>query len=143
MLWKVLKVRSKQGTVRVVSKRKGGIEPVAGELVIDVDRVHPILGNRHILHNYRDMDERARVIAAYDEDLAKDVAKRGPMLLEVERLAKRVKEGERLALRCWCAPLPCHAEILAHKIAEIAGTEFLPIRVSKTQRCPDEQGSLF
>lgn len=41
------------GSVRVVSKRKGGVEPAMGEMVVDVDRTHPILGNHYVLKNFR------------------------------------------------------------------------------------------
>ena len=108
------------GAVRVVSKRKGGEPEAEGEVVIDVDRNHPVLGNRHILQDHKDDDERARVIAAYGADFEADLASRGPMYREVRRLALRVAQGERIALRCWCAPRECHADLIAAKVAEFA-----------------------
>lgn len=109
------------GGVRVVSKRKerGSIVEVAGETVIDLDRSHPILGNRHYLNNHEDNDERARVIAAYNIDYQADLKIRGPMFLATQDLAARVAGGERLALRCWCAPRDCHAHLVATKIDEM------------------------
>ena len=108
------------GSVRVVSKRKGGVGEASGETVIDVDRNHPALGNRHFLVNHEDADERRRVIAAYDKDFKADMATRGPMFDAVSELAERVAGGERLALRCWCAPRECHADIVAEKVATTA-----------------------
>ena len=113
-----------KGSVRVISKRKGGITSEFNELIFDVDRTNPVLGNQHILKNHLDDDERDRVIAAYEKDFNKDVAANGPMLKEVQRLAEIVRVGKKIALRCWCAPKRCHAEILAKKIAEISGIEF-------------------
>jgi hypothetical protein len=111
------------GSVRVVSKRKGGVEPVAGETVVDVDRTNPVLGNEHILHNQNDAGERDRVIEAYAADLAADLMARGPMSREIEALGERVGRGERLALRCWCAPRKCHADLLARLVAKAGGVE--------------------
>ena len=54
------------GSVRVVSKRQGGTAALTDETVIDVDRVNPVLGNRHILRNHHDDAERAVVIGAYE-----------------------------------------------------------------------------
>lgn len=109
------------GGVRVVSKRKerGSVVELPGETVIDLDRSHPILGNRHYLNNHEDADERARVIAAYNVDYQADLKVRGPMFLATQQLAARVAEGERLALRCWCAPRDCHAHLVATKIEEM------------------------
>jgi DNA helicase-2/ATP-dependent DNA helicase PcrA len=108
------------GGVRVVSKRRGGVTESAGETVIDGDRSHPVLGNRHFLKNHEDADERRQVIAAYDKDFQADLAKRGPMFQAVMALAERVRAGERIALRCWCAPHDCHLDIVAAKVVEFA-----------------------
>lgn len=102
--------------VDIVSRRAGGRAAAAGWSVVDVDRSNPVLGNRHVLRDHRDANERARVIAAYKADLDADMARNGPMARAVADLAARVREGEKLALRCWCAPRPCHAEHIAHAI---------------------------
>lgn len=109
------------GSIRIVSKRKGGVEPVPGETIVDVDRTHAVLGNRHVLTDHRDAKERARVISAYATEFAGQMADQGPMWRAVSDLAARFKGGERIALRCWCAPRPCHAEIIQAKIYELAG----------------------
>ena len=108
------------GAVRVVSKRRGGTTESAGETVIAGDRSHPVLGNRHFLNDHNDDDERAQVIAAYRADLEKDLAARGPMFSGIVELAKRVAGGERIALRCWCAPKNCHLDLVAAKVVEFA-----------------------
>lgn len=110
------------GTVRVVSKRKGGAQPRDNETVIDVDRTHHVLGNRHVLHDYTNSKERAAVIAAYAKDFSLDTTNHGPMWLAVMALTERVRLGESLALRCWCAPRPCHADILKDAILETLDT---------------------
>lgn len=99
------------GSVRVVSKRAGGVAPVPGELVIDGDRKNPVLGNRHVLSNHRDPDERARVIRDHQvHDLEPDVLAGGPIYQELLRVAQMVSAGRQVAFACWCAPLPCHCD---------------------------------
>jgi hypothetical protein len=43
----------------------------------------------------------------------------GPMSQAIKGLAARVGAGERMALRCWCAPKPCHAELIRDRIAQV------------------------
>lgn len=113
------------GSIRVVSKRKapGSLFPDAGETVIDVDRTNRVLGNRHVLDNHNDIKRRMQVISAYAYDLARDRDSGGPMEQEIARIAERVRFGERIALRCWCAPLPCHGDLIRQRIEELAGVE--------------------
>ncbi len=105
-----------KGSVRVVSKRKGGLMASGGETVIDVDRTHPVLGNPHVLADHRDAGARDKVISLYEQDLIADEQHHGPMTRAIEALRARVEAGERIALRCWCAPQKCHADLLASRI---------------------------
>ena len=105
--------------IRVVSKRKGGIAANANEMIIPVDRTHPVLGNKHILHNYRDRDERNAVIDAYARDLEADCAVRGPMFREIQKIAELVGKDKPIALQCWCSPAKCHADLLLAKILSL------------------------
>lgn len=113
------------GSIRIVSKRKGGTPAEHAESILDVDRSNPVLGNPHVLRDHKDTEERARVIAAFARDFDADVAADGKMLRAAEELAQRVCNGERIALRCWCAPLPCHAEIIRKKVYQLAGLDEL------------------
>ena len=99
------------GSVRVVSKRRGGVQAAPGEWIIDGDRKNPVLGNRHVLLNHCDADERERVI--HDHlvlDLEPDIVSGGPIYRELQRVAEQVKSGRRVAFACWCAPMPCHCD---------------------------------
>lgn len=121
-----MKNNSIQGSIRVISKRKGGTSAVPGEFIIDVDRTNPILGNRHLKNpNLSDKSEHARVIEAHADEFEADCLRSGAMFMAISRLADRVKAGERMALRCWCArpdrDVACHADIYKDKIAELAG----------------------
>lgn len=111
---------ARKGSVRVVSKRRGGTAPDPGETVIDIDRTNPILGNRHILKNPNDEAERTRVIDAHGRDLDHDLAQNGPMAASLIALARRVAAGEQIALRCWCAPKRCHGDRQKYEIERMA-----------------------
>jgi hypothetical protein len=52
--------------------------------------------------------------------MRKDFEAKGPMHQAVEALAERVAGGERIALRCWCAPRACHGDHIAGKVALFA-----------------------
>ena len=93
--------------------------PEPGEACVPVDRTNPVLGNRHILHNTRDLAERARVIAAYRRDMDADFAAGGPMSLAVRDLAERVRRGECIVAMCHCLPRPCHGEVILERVAQL------------------------
>jgi len=44
------------------------------------------------------------------------------MRLEVFRLARLAKKGD-LYLGCWCAPLPCHGDVVKKAIEWIIGED--------------------
>ena len=45
----------------------------------------------------------------------------GQVVLDAIRgLAKRVAKGESLTLVCWCAPLPCHAQVIREIALDMA-----------------------
>lgn len=105
------------GRIRVVSKRKGGTPAEADEIVIDGDRKSAVFGNPHVLSDWESADERAAVIERFNkENLEPDLASNGPISREIDRLAARVASGEKIALACWCAPLPCHCDLIANNV---------------------------
>ncbi|MBG0808082.1 DUF4326 domain-containing protein [Methylosinus sp. H3A] len=116
--------RAPSGSVRLGNKRKGAAaKPRPGETVVDIDRCNPILGNPFILQNHRDDARRAEVIKLYKKKYDADIARGGPMSAATEKLAERVRAGERLILMCWChgAPLdkPCHGDLIKAQIERI------------------------
>ncbi|MFK4705692.1 superfamily I DNA/RNA helicase [Roseateles asaccharophilus] len=108
------------GSIRVVSKRRNGVAASPDETVVEVDRKHTALGNRHFLNDHNDDEERKRVIEAYGRDFDADLAAKGPMHEATMGLAHRVAGGERIALACWCAPNDCHADLIAAKVVDFA-----------------------
>lgn len=105
------------GSVRLGNKRTGAAaKPVSGETVIDIDRANPILGNPFVLKNHRDDAQRAEVIRLYKDKYEADIAGRGAMAIATEKLAARVRAGEKLILMCWCSPKPCHGNLIVDEI---------------------------
>lgn len=111
--------------IRLINKRKGGDLPESDELIIDVDRSNPILGNPYVLTNPNDSLERTRVIKQFQHDFDVDCANNGPMLLECQRIAGLLTSGKRVVLRCWCSPKPCHGDIIMQKVREVSGVGIL------------------
>ncbi len=110
------------GSVRVTSLRRGAgykNTPHEGEAVYRVDRSNRVLGNPYRLDDVHDRAARAHVIAAFGRDLERDLAANGPMSAEIGRLAERVLAGEKVCLACWCAPAPCHGDLIAAAVCEL------------------------
>lgn len=111
------------GSIRVVNYRKDmapeGSLPEPHEIVVPVDRSNPILGNKHILRNKLDRNERLKVIAEFTNDLEHDFAVQGLMYKAINDLAERVLSGEQICLQCACKPLNCHGDVIAEKVREL------------------------
>lgn len=100
--------------IRVVSKRKTGVTARADELVVGIDRPSgSVLQNRHFMARE---DQRAAVITSFREDLIDDWHAHGPMRTELQRIAELVRSGQDVALACWCAPKPCHGDVIKRAI---------------------------
>ena len=106
--------------VRVVSNRKGGVRSLPGESVVDCSRTNPVLGNPFYLEHPTDPGARERCIARFSKMADQDMAHGGPISRAIASLGERAARGERLALACWCAPLPCHADHIARLVREAA-----------------------
>lgn len=103
--------------IRVVSKRTTGVTPRAGELVVGIDRPSgSVLGNA--FHMTRE-SQRAEVITNFRESLIDDWHAHGPMSAELQRIAELVRNGQDVALACWCAPRPCHGDVIKRAIEGI------------------------
>jgi hypothetical protein len=96
--------------VIVVSLRRAAPAVPGGYTPVRVDRKSPLgLGNPYPLARESD---RPAVLARYGALLARDLARGGRRARAIAALSARVRAGERLALACWCAPKPCHADAL-------------------------------
>ena len=102
--YRVVNVRASHGPCVYVGRAGGG------------RRGHP-LANPHKLKANATPDERAACIAKYRAWLQTlpDLAER------LESLRVETNNGER-PLGCWCAPLPCHADVLCEFLAAAVPT---------------------
>ncbi|QII21743.1 DUF4326 domain-containing protein [Deinococcus wulumuqiensis R12] len=68
------------------------------------------LGNPYTMPRYT----REDAISAYDGwlRLRLQTALSNRVAEMVDELISRVQTGENIALCCWCAPLPCHADTI-------------------------------
>lgn len=127
------------GSIRVVSKRKGGVQPHPSETIIDVDRTHPVLGNPYYLEDHNNDEQRESVISRYAAKLEKDWSSGGPMSQAIRGIAAKTAAGERIALRCWCAPRNCHADLIKNMVVSL-----VPGLAEEIPRIPStKQISLF
>jgi hypothetical protein len=86
---------------------------------IYVGRPSP-LGNPFVLRSEAD---RAAVIRAYERWLREQLRNpSSPASREIRRLAQLARTRD-LCLVCWCAPLPCHAEVIQRVIEEMNTTQ--------------------
>lgn len=99
----------------VTSKRKGSAPAPMGYTIVNVARPS-ILGNPFPMESEAD---RAKVIAEFEDWLRKEWKKNGAVRRELEALAERARNGEKLALQCWCSPKACHADVIKRAIEGI------------------------
>ncbi len=79
---------------------------------------------------------RGEVIKKYRAWLAERMLQDSPQRQEIERLAKQLKEGRELALACWCAPLPCHADVVKEVlVARVEGQEWRAVSQLLHKEC--------
>jgi len=108
------------GSIRLGNKRaNASSKPVYGETVVHIDSTNPVLGNPYILRDHRDHAARANVISRYKVKYENDIANHGQMDRATHDLAKKVRNGERLILMCWCHPLPCHGNLIVGQVQRL------------------------
>ena len=102
------------GNIIVLHIKAWEKKPVEGYSAVQIDR-QTTLGNPERMKNKSDQ-ERHRVIKVCRIEIDKSRRANGPMWQAIEELANRVEDGENLALLCWCAPKPCHGDIIKNAI---------------------------
>lgn len=67
---------------------------------------------------------REEAITRYREWLIEQLQKQNsPQFKELLRLAQIVGKEGKLVLRCWCAPLPCHADVIRDLVFKLVEKE--------------------
>ncbi len=91
-------------------------KPDPDDVVIDIGRPNP-LGNPFQLgrgHGFGNLDERKKVIDQYRVHLERELERgSGPVFDAFQNIVGLVRSGRSVALNCWCAPLPCHGDVIA------------------------------
>jgi len=115
------------GTVTVVNKRWVQTSGVAREVYIGRPG---ILGNPFKLGPF---EKRGATLARYESYLRGECRSEGLVYNEIIELAREVAEGYNLNLVCYCAPLPCHGDLLARDILGYAKKTGHGVRVKRTE----------
>lgn len=59
------------------------------------------------------------MVEKYDQYLKEQYKKDETIRKELHGIAKRVKDGECVALECWCSPLQCHGDVVVRAVEYI------------------------
>lgn len=103
------------GIIQVVNIRQFSEKTITDGVCIHIFRPN-ILGNPFYM---RDESERELVNIKFHKYLQEEYRKRGKVYDELMRLVDLVKYGHNLYLICFCAPKPCHGDIIAQAIRGI------------------------
>ncbi len=97
--------------IRVVNLKAGAGKygPRDYECLIHCGRGTP-LGNRHSCPT----NGRIENIKCFKADFEKDIQAQGPMYDMLLDIVEEAKKGD-VALGCYCAPLPCHLDVVKEK----------------------------
>lgn len=101
--------------VRVIKKRKNGEQAKLGESIVYIGRPN-VLGNPFAMTNE---SMRSSVVEKYRIWLRCEWVNKRAAYHELKALATRVKQGENIALQCWCAPCACHGDVIKDAIEKI------------------------
>jgi len=71
------------------------------------------LGNPYVVGRHGTQEH---VVALYRLWLRKQWRRGGAVRQEIERLAAKYRHDGQLTLLCWCAPLPCHADVVREAV---------------------------
>jgi hypothetical protein len=106
------------GYIRVGNKH-GGKEILAeGEAMVSVDRGTDF-GNPWPLRDAKDDAARNLCCDRFARMADRDMAVHGPIWRAVQELARRVMDGERIVLMCWCTPKRCHGHYIAMLVERV------------------------
>lgn len=94
--------------ITVTNRRTGGYG-------IYIGRPSP-LGNPHPVGRL----SRAEAIERFRRDLEASIGTGDARDREITRLVEIYRKVGRLEITCWCNPLPCHGDVIARFIKELA-----------------------
>jgi hypothetical protein len=114
-------------TVIVVSRRKGGTRPPEDGYTVDIARPTP-LGNPFMVpRGYDVIADPKDILGRYRKWLLDKIAEpSSAQAVAIDRLVQLAKKKPFLALECWCAPLPCHGDVIRDIVLERARAPVAP-----------------
>ena len=71
------------------------------------------LGNPYVIGRGRN---REQVIELFGVHLLEAICGDTPEARALARLVDEVRSGRNIALQCWCAPLPCHGDVIRAEV---------------------------
>jgi hypothetical protein len=81
-----------------------------------------LLGNPFEMKDKNNMNERMMVIDKYRDHLREIYRKEEKVRGLLMDLARKHQAGEEIVLVCWCAPLPCHGDVVKEAVEKIASS---------------------
>ena len=104
------------GLIQVLSLRgRGGVRPCGESVGRPSVLGHPYVVGRH--------GTKAHVVALYRLWLRQQWHRGGAVRQELERLAAKYRRDGQLTLLCWCAPRPCHADVIREAVLGMCAKE--------------------
>lgn len=112
-----------EDNIVVVSARQTGTPTPPGFTEVKISRPS-VLANPYRMKNPLET-ERRKVIKEFKKFLTKEEQwkEASPVREEILSLAARLKGGEKIALKCWCAPKKCHGDVIRDAVLSIAHQE--------------------
>lgn len=105
--------------IEMVKVGRVGHKTTAGHIPVFIGRPS-VLGNPFLMRGEQD---REFVVQAYRKYLWDCKKENNDVWQEVERLAKMVKDGKKIELKCFCSPKKCHGDVIAKAIEYINSGE--------------------
>lgn len=100
------------GSITVANKYK-----LSGDLTLDSIDIYigrpSALGNPYPM---KDKSDRPRVIELYRQWLWKQIQLKNRSYQELVRITNLVNSGKNIRLICYCAPLPCHGDVIVRAV---------------------------
>ena len=105
-------MKIKHGDITIANKYK-----LSGDLITDNQDI--FIGRPSVLGNPYPMkgkEDRTRVIELYRQWLWSQIKLKEMVYQELERITVLVKSGKSVRLICYCAPQPCHGNVIAKAV---------------------------
>lgn len=97
-------------------------KPTPEDVVIDISYPSVLSNDYRIGRGYgvANMPQRMESIRKYRRQLEAVIENgKGPVYEKIMEIVELAKDGKSVALDCWCAPFPCHGDVIQNLVLEI------------------------